>query len=129
MQAGGVRFTRPGLNRFLSRDMYNGALADLNLTTNPFTGNRYAFGAGNPISNVELDGHIPDDCARGEIRCTADDAGHWTVTERTSSSRTQSGTGQQWRRAPSGRTRAEAGCSEVRRVVAGRLPYSRSIGG
>jgi RHS repeat-associated protein len=53
----GFRDYSPGLNRFLSRDMYNGALADLELGTNPFTGNRYAFGAGNPVSNVELDGH------------------------------------------------------------------------
>jgi RHS repeat-associated protein len=78
----GFRDYSPGLNRFLTRDMYNGALADLNLTTSPFTGNRYAFGAGNPVTNVELDGHIPDDCVRGSIRCTADAEGRWTVTER-----------------------------------------------
>ncbi|MBG6106099.1 MULTISPECIES: DNRLRE domain-containing protein [Micromonospora] len=54
----GFRDYSPGLNRFLSRDSYNGALADMNLGSNPFTGNRYAFGGGNPISNVELDGHI-----------------------------------------------------------------------
>src|SRR5262249_19059607 len=48
----------PGLNAFLSRDMYNGALGDLDLTGDPFTGNRYTFGAGNPISNIELDGHM-----------------------------------------------------------------------
>jgi len=46
------------VNQFLSRDMYNGALADMALATDPFTGNRYTFGAGNPISNIELDGHI-----------------------------------------------------------------------
>jgi hypothetical protein len=37
--------------------MYNGALGDLNLTTDPWTMNRYAFGGGNPISMVEIDGH------------------------------------------------------------------------
>jgi RHS repeat-associated protein len=79
----GFRDYSPALNRFLTRDMYNGALADLNLTTNPFTGNRYAFGGGNPITNIELDGHIPDDCAR-DIRCTTDAEGHWIVEERTS---------------------------------------------
>ncbi|MFB9238417.1 DNRLRE domain-containing protein [Plantactinospora siamensis] len=54
----GFRNYSPGLNRFLTRDSYNGALADMHLSTDPFTGNRYAFGAGNPISNVELDGHM-----------------------------------------------------------------------
>jgi RHS repeat-associated protein len=53
----GFRTYDPGLNRFTSRDMYNGALADMNLATDPLTGNRYAFGGGNPTSNVELDGH------------------------------------------------------------------------
>jgi RHS repeat-associated protein len=53
----GFRDYDPGLNRFLTRDMYNGALADLSLSVDPWTGNRYAFGGGNPISAVELDGH------------------------------------------------------------------------
>ncbi|WP_251063536.1 MULTISPECIES: DNRLRE domain-containing protein [unclassified Streptomyces] len=54
----GFRDYSPGLNRFTSRDMYNGALADMGLGTDPFTGNRYAFTGGNPINNVELDGHL-----------------------------------------------------------------------
>ncbi len=54
----GFRTYSPGLNQFLTRDMYNGALADTGLDTDPFTGNRYTFGAGNPISNIELDGHM-----------------------------------------------------------------------
>ena len=54
----GFRDYSPGLNRFLTRDSYNGALADLNLGLNPYTGNRYAFGGGNPISGVEIDGHF-----------------------------------------------------------------------
>jgi hypothetical protein len=53
----GFRNYAPGLNQFLSRDMYNGALADMQLATDPFTGNRYTFAAGNPITNIELDGH------------------------------------------------------------------------
>ena len=53
----GFRDYDPGLNRFTSRDMYNGALADMGLGSDPFTGNRYAFTGGNPISNVEVDGH------------------------------------------------------------------------
>ncbi|MET7818024.1 DNRLRE domain-containing protein [Micromonospora zamorensis] len=55
----GFRDYSPGLNRFLSRDSYNGALADMRLGSNPFTGNRYAFGGGNPVSMIEVDGHSP----------------------------------------------------------------------
>lgn len=55
----GFRDYSPGLNRFTTRDMYNGALSDMGLGSDPMTGNRYAFGGGNPIGNVELDGHIP----------------------------------------------------------------------
>ncbi|MFE7838818.1 polymorphic toxin-type HINT domain-containing protein [Streptomyces sp. NPDC057474] len=54
----GFRTYDPGLNRFLTRDMYGGALADMGLTTDPFTGNRYAFAGGNPISFIEIDGHL-----------------------------------------------------------------------
>jgi RHS repeat-associated protein len=53
----GFRDYNPGLNRFTTRDMYNGALDDMGLGADAFTGNRYAFGGGNPISMVELDGH------------------------------------------------------------------------
>ncbi|MEV4465897.1 DNRLRE domain-containing protein [Micromonospora echinofusca] len=55
----GFRDYNPGLNRFLSRDSYNGALDDMRLGTDPFTGNRYAFGGGNPVTMVEYDGHRP----------------------------------------------------------------------
>ncbi|MFG2250976.1 polymorphic toxin-type HINT domain-containing protein [Spirillospora sp. NPDC048823] len=54
----GFRNYDPGLNRFLTRDMYGGALADMGLATDPFTMNRYAFGGGNPISNIEYNGHF-----------------------------------------------------------------------
>lgn len=54
----GFRDYSPGLNRFTSRDMYNGALSDMSLGSDPYTGNRYAFTGGNPVSFVELDGHI-----------------------------------------------------------------------
>ncbi|MFE7566110.1 DNRLRE domain-containing protein [Streptomyces sp. NPDC057539] len=54
----GFRNYDPGLNRFLTRDMYNGALADMTLGSDPYTGNRYAFAGGNPIAFVELDGHL-----------------------------------------------------------------------
>ncbi|MEU3255206.1 DNRLRE domain-containing protein [Streptomyces sp. NPDC006997] len=54
----GFRDYNPGLNRFTTRDMYNGALADMGLGVDPYSGNRYAFGGGNPTSFIELDGHI-----------------------------------------------------------------------
>jgi RHS repeat-associated protein len=54
----GFRNYDPGLNRFLTRDMYGGALANMALSMDPFTSNRYAFAGGNPISFVELDGHL-----------------------------------------------------------------------
>ncbi|GII56068.1 hypothetical protein Pth03_44570 [Planotetraspora thailandica] len=62
----GFRDYNPGLNRFTTRDMYNGALADMGLGTDPFTGNRYAFTGGNPISGIEYDGHRPEDMTSGE---------------------------------------------------------------
>jgi RHS repeat-associated protein len=64
----GFRDYSPGLNRFLTRDMYNGALRDLNLSVDPFSGSRYAFGGGNPITRVELDGHrVDDDCGCADV--------------------------------------------------------------
>lgn len=54
----GFRDYSPGLNRFTTRDMYNGALADMSLGADPYTSNRYAFTGGNPTSLVELDGHV-----------------------------------------------------------------------
>jgi RHS repeat-associated protein len=68
----GFRNYAPSLNRFLTRDMYDGAFADQNMTSDPYTGNRYAFGSGNPISNIELDGHRPiDDSNDGDTGTTA----------------------------------------------------------
>ncbi|MEV6867420.1 DNRLRE domain-containing protein [Streptosporangium subroseum] len=59
----GFRDYNPGLNRFLSLDSYNGALADLGLGLDPWTSNRYAFTGGNPITGIEHDGHLP--CSDG----------------------------------------------------------------
>jgi RHS repeat-associated protein len=54
----GARDYDPGLNRFLSRDMFAGALADLSLAVDAFTMNRYAFAGGNPLSLIEFGGHF-----------------------------------------------------------------------
>lgn len=53
----GFREYNPGLNRFLTRDMYNGALGDMALGADPWNTNRYMFAGGNPISRIELTGH------------------------------------------------------------------------
>ncbi|MFD9884823.1 DNA/RNA non-specific endonuclease [Streptomyces alboflavus] len=53
----GFRDYSPGLNRFTTRDMYTGALADMELGSDPLTGNRYAFAGGNPTTFLEFDGH------------------------------------------------------------------------
>ncbi|MFI7677915.1 RHS repeat-associated core domain-containing protein, partial [Actinophytocola sp. NPDC049390] len=54
----GFRDYQPGINRFTVRDTYNGALADMKLGTSTWTGNRYSLAGGNPITGVEIDGHI-----------------------------------------------------------------------
>ena len=62
------------MNRYLTRDLYAGALTDLNLTTNPWNNNRYAFAGGNPITGIELDGHRITEC---DGPCAPGDPGQW----------------------------------------------------
>lgn len=75
----GFRDYAPGLNRFTTRDMYNGALADMGLGSDPYTGNRYAFTAGNPVSRIEYDGHIYAECGGSLYSCTYEGDGGWSV--------------------------------------------------
>ncbi|HZM81221.1 MAG TPA: DNRLRE domain-containing protein [Candidatus Limnocylindrales bacterium] len=76
----GFRDYSPGLNRYLLRDSYNGALADMRLGVNPWTSNRYSLGGGNPITMVELDGHCSinplswGDCAGDVVDAVGDAA-------------------------------------------------------
>jgi RHS repeat-associated protein len=51
---------RPDLGRFLTQDRYEDALGDLTLQSDPITNDRYAFVGGNPVSNIEFDGHRVD---------------------------------------------------------------------
>ena len=53
----GARTYDPNINSFVSRDAYSGAGANTSLTTDPYNASSYAFAGGNPISNVEQDGH------------------------------------------------------------------------
>ena len=55
----GARRFGPDTNRFLNQDLFHGATANLGLSTDPLTNNRYALAAGNPISYREWDGHAP----------------------------------------------------------------------
>jgi len=64
-----ARAYRPTLQRFLSQDRYADPTADLSLQGDPLTNNRYAFLGGNPVGQVELDGHcaadpVKNSCAR-----------------------------------------------------------------
>jgi RHS repeat-associated protein len=63
---------RPEVGRFLTQDRYASASQDLLLQSDPLTQNRYAFGGGNPVNNVEFDGHDnwgADMHARGCFSC------------------------------------------------------------
>ena len=62
-----ARQYRPDVGRFLSQDRFEAAGADLQLQSDPLTQNRYAFAGGNPVSNVEFDGHDP--CPTGPDAC------------------------------------------------------------
>ncbi|MEJ7567739.1 MAG: DNRLRE domain-containing protein [Gaiellaceae bacterium] len=55
----GARRFGPDVAHFLQSDTYEDALGDLSLSTDPLTANRYALAGGNPVSFVELDGHVP----------------------------------------------------------------------
>jgi hypothetical protein len=55
----GARRFSPDPGRFLQRDEYEDAFADLDLAFDPLTHNRYSFAGGNPISFLEWDGHDP----------------------------------------------------------------------
>ncbi len=54
----GARRFDPATQRFLQLDQYQGALADLQLGTDPLTQNRYGLAASNPLSAIEYDGHF-----------------------------------------------------------------------
>jgi RHS repeat-associated protein len=66
----GTRRFGPDIGRFLQQDAFAGALGDLGLSLDPLTQNRYALAGGNPISYVEIDGHM----------LTADGGGGGSVT-------------------------------------------------
>jgi RHS repeat-associated protein len=54
----GARRFGPNTGRFQQPDVYFGALANLGLSTDPLTQNRYSLAGTNPVSFVEIDGHV-----------------------------------------------------------------------
>jgi RHS repeat-associated protein len=54
----GVRRFGPSTAHFLTPDFFYGSLANLSLSTDPLTDNRYDLAGGNPISFAEWDGHM-----------------------------------------------------------------------
>jgi RHS repeat-associated protein len=73
----GARRFAPDTARFLQDDMYGGALANLALSFDPLTQNRYSLAGGNPVSFVEVDGHmvIADGGGGGSTSPNPDDGG------------------------------------------------------
>jgi len=54
----GVRRFGPDVSHFLTPDFFYGSLANLSLSIDPLTDNRYDLAGGNPISFAEWDGHM-----------------------------------------------------------------------
>ncbi|MFI9557754.1 RHS repeat domain-containing protein [Nonomuraea endophytica] len=70
-----ARYYDPGIGRFISPD----PLFDV---SRPQTVNPYAYGLNNPAAYSDPSGLIPDDCARGVIKCTTTSTGGLKVTAR-----------------------------------------------
>ncbi len=54
----GARRYSPGTGRWLQQDVYYGAFDNLGLAQGPLNSNRYLFTGANPITYIELDGHV-----------------------------------------------------------------------
>jgi RHS repeat-associated protein len=61
----GARRFAAGSGQFLQQDLYLGALANLSLSLDPLTQNRYALAGGMPTSYIETDGHVPAEDGAG----------------------------------------------------------------
>jgi len=73
----GARRYAPQVGRFAQADRYHGAVADLGLSLDPLTGNRYALAAGSPVGFAETDGHAVTEDGSGatapSVRAAAED--------------------------------------------------------
>ncbi|MEJ7567736.1 MAG: RHS repeat-associated core domain-containing protein [Gaiellaceae bacterium] len=61
----GARRFGPDVAHFLQSDIYEDALGDLSLSADPLSANRYSLAGGNPVSFVEVDGHVADETTNG----------------------------------------------------------------
>lgn len=52
-----ARAYRPDIGRFLTQDAYEASNGDFNLEADPLTQDPYAFAGGNPVNQIEFDGH------------------------------------------------------------------------
>ncbi|HYZ75915.1 MAG TPA: RHS repeat-associated core domain-containing protein [Gaiellaceae bacterium] len=65
----GSRRFGPDTAHFFQNDLFGDALDDLDLSVDPLTDNRYALAGGNPVSFVEVDGHmVRADGGGGSVR-------------------------------------------------------------
>jgi hypothetical protein len=77
----GARRYGPDTTRFLQQDIFYGALANLGLSLDPLTQNPYTLASGNPISYIEIDGHMTAVITNGAAAPTPDpDSGCPNVT-------------------------------------------------
>lgn len=86
-----ARAYRPDIARFLTQDRFEAAAGDIALKADPLTNNPYAFAAGDPIGNIEYNGHYVSDpsgspssfsTARQNYRGRVEGHSHNTDTER-----------------------------------------------
>lgn len=77
-----ARDYRPDLQRFTTQDRYEASQGDYNLQADPLTNDRYAFAAGNPVTNIEYDGHCQRTSDRGIGPCPPQGAAANTPTGR-----------------------------------------------
>jgi RHS repeat-associated protein len=54
-----ARSYRPDIGRFTAEDRFESSAGDFNLQSDQLAGDRYAFAGGNPVNEVEWDGHGP----------------------------------------------------------------------
>ena len=67
---------QPALGRFLTQDRFEDSAGDLTLQSDPLTQNRYAFAGGNPVNNVEWDGHHAEGALSGGYRAGSSNANY-----------------------------------------------------
>ncbi|MBA4495507.1 RHS repeat-associated core domain-containing protein [Paenactinomyces guangxiensis] len=77
----GFRNYFPGVGRFMSPDSYTDSEQHKGLFMDAMTNSLYSFTDGNPVSYVDLDGHVPlggdDACMRAPVSCYTANTGYY----------------------------------------------------